>query len=105
MNDDWTSIDSKRCIRKVGDIFIIKPKNSDVSVPLSCPICLFLMRNQGDAIKYRENQCCTECSLHFAEPNLKKWAAGWRPTIDEINKLVIKKKTRYSYVVNLKKAK
>ena len=105
MNDDWASIDSKRCIKKVGNIFSIKPKNSDTGVPLSCPICLFLMRNQGDAIKYRENQCCTECSLHFAEPNLKKWAAGWRPTIDEINKLVIKKKTRYSYVVNLKKAK
>ena len=101
MNNEWAKIDDKRCMKKKGNMFIIRPIDFVESMPLSCPVCNFLMRNQGDTNKYREFKCCSSCSLYFAEPNSKKWHSGWRPSPTAVNVLVQKKKMQYSYMVNL----
>ena len=91
----------KRVVTKKKNIFIVSPALSEPPVPLCCPICEYLMRDQGDIIKFREFGCCSICSSYFAEPNREKWKEGWRPAQERIDTLVKKRKEQYSYIADI----
>jgi hypothetical protein len=77
----WEKISKNRVQREIAGFFIIKPEGESLSIPLFCPLCKNAMRNIQDAQYYRKYCVCYECSTMYAEPNRKKWAEGWRPTI------------------------
>jgi len=81
---EWKPYLNDRLIQKREGFFIIKPINSRVSIPLSCPVCHYLMRNSDDEKSYHEFECCESCETFWARPNLAKWKDGWRPDKEQI---------------------
>ena len=63
---------------------VIKPKNHKPTLPVSCPLCDFILSDSDDDIAYSENNCCLDCTRRWVQPNRKKWATGWRPTKKQI---------------------
>ena len=80
---------SNKKITNMGDHIVVDNSNKDI-VPISCPVCLYLLRNMEDAISYREFKCCQECSDKWARPRKKDWVAGWRPSRGELQQEKIK---------------
>lgn len=68
-------------------LIIIKPANYK-SDEKDCFICGFALRDMQDVQEHNMHGCCTDCSLHFRQPNAKKWTNGWRPSIKEINRII-----------------
>ena len=73
-------------IEKNG-LFIIKPANYKCDEK-DCDICGFALRDMQDVNEHNMHGCCTECSLYFRQPNIKKWKSGWRPTRKEIENVI-----------------
>jgi hypothetical protein len=63
---------------------VIKPRDHASLVPLSCPLCKFMMRDQADALAYLEADCCSNCKLLWFEPNRAAWENGWRPLSETV---------------------
>jgi hypothetical protein len=53
-----------------------------------CSICGFALRDMQDVREHSHYGCCTDCSLHFRQPNTKKWELGWRPSKKEIDCII-----------------
>jgi len=83
---EWKPYLNDRLIQKRECFFIIKPINSRAPIPLSCPVCDYLMRNSEDEKSYHEFECCESCETFWARPNLSKWKEGWRPDKEQIVK-------------------
>lgn len=66
--------------------YVIVPKDATRPVPLSCPVCDFLLRTQDDEISWHKFNCCDRCALVWAIPKKDQWELGWRPSIDELQK-------------------
>lgn len=63
------------------DMRVIRDENYK-KVPLQCDVCGNMM-TKHDINDYKKYECCSYCSLFFAQPNEKKWASGWRPSKKE----------------------
>lgn len=82
---DWQPYLNDRLIKKLDNFYVIKPVEDRQSIPLSCPVCDYLMRTVDDEKSYREFECCESCETFWARPNSKNWREGWRPTRDQVN--------------------
>lgn len=91
------SILSKKVIIDKGDYVIVDNSQKDI-IPISCPICTYLLRNINDAISYREFKCCDDCSLRWAQGRREEWSAGWRPQKEEIREEKIKRRNLVSNI-------
>ena len=81
LNLAWKKLSNDRWIANHPLKFsIICPNDHPAPVPLSCPICKFMMRDQVDAMAYLEAGSCSNCKLQWFEPNRAAWANGWRPS-------------------------
>tara|TARA_Y100000592_G_C5460056_1_gene313517 strand:- start:1693 stop:1998 length:306 start_codon:yes stop_codon:yes gene_type:complete len=76
---------------------VIKPKNHAPNLPVSCPICDFILSDSDDDISYKENGCCLDCARRWVQPNKQKWAGGWRPSSKQIKK---QQKERHSMPIS-----
>jgi hypothetical protein len=74
------------------DIVTIYFKNRDGFVPISCPVCSFLMRGSSDSESYFKFKCCFDCDMKWAQSRKKDWEDGWRPTDDEIKQEISQRK-------------
>lgn len=63
---------------------VIRPVEKPEPVPLFCPICDLMMRTNHDTQTWHENNCCSKCSMKWAEPNRDVWMSGWRPALDDV---------------------
>jgi len=90
MTSKWKDFDQNRIYTEHHNGFIIiKPKNiTKKIVPFICPVCNFFMRNEDDVSYYYKYDCCSSCSIHWAEKHKHKWVAGWRPKKQEIEKYI-----------------
>tara|TARA_B100001250_G_C19471624_1_gene644754 strand:+ start:93 stop:350 length:258 start_codon:yes stop_codon:yes gene_type:complete len=79
-------MDEKQLITENG-IFIIKPSNYKISIS-DCSICGFALRHKEDTIEQKRVGCCLDCSLYFYQPNRIAWENGWRPTKEEVKKVI-----------------
>lgn len=79
--------------------FYIKMADEIDAIPLDCPVCNLSMRDQQDILSYEKFECCTECKMSWAEPNSQKWATGWRPSKEKIDKYRENLLSRPSYLV------
>ena len=77
---------SKKYYEKNG-IAIIIPESYEPS-STDCNICGYAFRHQEDVIEHEKHGCCIDCSLQFMQPNKEKWKNGWRPSKEEIEKVI-----------------
>lgn len=67
-------------------------------VPIECPLCNFML-TASDISSYKENECCSFCSMVVVDPNRKKWKNGWRPSEKEMSKVIKNRKKIPSYIM------
>jgi len=93
MNNEWKEISNDRVIQKIdGGIYIIRPTRFKSDVPVSCPLCRFLLKDRSDVFSFIKYECCSDCSLQWAQSNKQKWKLGWRPSKIDIDMFIKKKK-------------
>lgn len=64
---------------------VIRPDSSDAErLPIDCDVCGVLMRTSDDEAAWSKYKCCNDCSMKWAARRSEAWAAGWRPTEEEI---------------------
>ena len=96
----WEKLSNDRSIADHPLKFsIIRPNNHPDPVPLSCPICEFMMRDQVDVLAYLEAGSCSNCKLLWFEPNRTAWANGWRPSQETVGQEQKKRLSVPSYRV------
>jgi hypothetical protein len=84
----WKSYPNDRlCCRSDGFI-IIKPIDSDKSIPLFCSICESLLRSREDEEAIIEFSCCHLCALAWAHSRRQEWKSGWRPSQDQVTEII-----------------
>ena len=76
---------------------VISPKSYTPTLPMSCPICNFILADSDDDIAFKQNGCCVDCTHKWFEPHRKKWLSGWRPSKEQVNK---QKKERHSIPIS-----
>lgn len=62
----------------------IVPNAAEKAVPLFCSICSRAIRSHEDETACIEFDCCYLCALSWAHPRRDQWAAGWRPTSQDV---------------------
>jgi hypothetical protein len=70
-----------------NQIAIIIPE-SYVPSKTDCSICGFAFRHQEDVFEHTNHGCCLDCSLYFMQPNRVKWKNGWRPSKEEVKRVI-----------------
>lgn len=70
---------------------VITPVGYKPDVPVSCPVCDFLLRNIDDEISYNKFNCCAQCANEWAYPNQEKWKLGWRPELNNVKERILKR--------------
>ena len=58
-----------------------------------CDLCRFPLRTQKDFQHNKENNCCHECYLTYAESRKKEWQTGWRPDKETLEEYIYKRKS------------
>ena len=76
----------------IDGITVIIPESYTPS-PKDCEICGLAFRHQEDYAEHERYGCCIDCSLHFMQPNRKKWKNGWRPSKEEVQRVIFNKTT------------
>lgn len=62
----------------------------DLVVPVFCPVCSGLMKGKS-TFSYYNYGCCIDCQIYFLEDRpakIEAWKNGWRPTEEDIKKMV-----------------
>ena len=60
--------------------------------PFWCPVCEIPMKNGpgGDDKTYYKWGCCRYCHIEFVEHREERWESGWRPSADDISRMIEK---------------
>lgn len=86
------SVTNKKIIKHEDGFIIVKP-NDDLC-PFFCPVCQFPITSMEDVFSYNENQCCNDCSTYWVYLDKEKWKNGWRPSLEEVEKVTSVKKIK-----------
>ena len=100
MSDGWKELSKGRVFKKhpLG-FLIVRPAEEYVHVPIGCPVCGMMMRDEMDSRAYHKYQCCRECIYKWAQPRIDEWKEGWRPAGDEITEELCRRKSTKVYFV------
>lgn len=71
----------------INGITVIIPDSYVLSAK-DCSVCGLAFRHQEDYAEHERYGCCTDCSLYFMQPNRKKWKNGWRPSKEEVKRVI-----------------
>lgn len=74
-----------RSISKYDDYYVITPTTYEHNIPISCPVCNYLMRTKDDEIAWWKYKCCNFCSMRWAASRENDWLSGWRPNKEELS--------------------
>ena len=98
--NNWEDYPNHRLIKKheLG-FYIIKPKDDEEVMPISCPVCSALMKTSDDEAAFNRHKCCAFCALKWADARSESWALGWRPTREEIEIAVSERPPVYLFNV------
>ena len=75
--------------KRSGGHYVIVPVGANRPVPLSCPVCDFLLRSRDDESSWHKFKCCERCATFWAIPRKKEWDSGWRPSDEELQKEIL----------------
>lgn len=64
---------------------MVKPLDDEEPCPIFCPICKFPNLTFDDTLSFKENSCCSMCTMRWVEPRKEEWKSGWRPTQELIS--------------------
>lgn len=67
-----------------------KDRENSGRTPFWCPICEIPMKNGsgGDDKTYFKFGCCRYCHVEFVEHREERWAEGWRPTPEQVARMI-----------------
>lgn len=100
---DWKLLPNNRKITSTSQGCAVILPTSDIDiVPLDCPVCKFLLRDHGDVLEFQRNQCCLDCAVIWAHPNIVRWAEGWRPPASELKIELDRRNNMPSYIYQVK---
>ena len=88
--ETWEPYHDGRVCRRdpLGYVVVVpSPDRSRAEVPVSCPLCGFLMRSQMDRDAYLGFGCCDRCTVEHVTSK-EDWDVGKRPTREEIERKV-----------------
>lgn len=80
----WREYHRDRLIKDEVDFLVIVPREYKQPIPLSCPICDRMYRDQYDESSHIESGCCHACALRFVHPDRKRWNSGCRPSSKDV---------------------
>jgi len=55
-----------------GECFLVTEIESKPEIPLECPICNYVMRDDHDAYHYTVYKACTDCCMYGDRLKIKK---------------------------------
>lgn len=90
-SDEFKPYPGNRLVKKINDIYVIKPSDIDKTMPLFCECCDLMMRTKDDEEAWEKFQCCDLCMREWAIPKYNLWSTGWRPNLDEIEEIISNK--------------
>lgn len=74
--------------------WIDRAKDRELSgrTPTWCPICNLVMKggSAGDDKTYFKFGCCRYCYVEFVEHREEKWLSGWRPSPEQVARMIEK---------------
>lgn len=76
---EWKIYPNDRLMKCYDNFVVVKPKDSNESIPLACDQCDNLLRDYDDESAYLLYGCCHFCMLEWVQPNVARWINGWRP--------------------------
>ncbi len=74
---------------------VVKHQTSRRTVPISCPLCEFVLIDQIDEKSVQRTGCCFDCENEVVDVNRTRWNEGWRPSKRALQK--IKERRRKSF--------
>jgi hypothetical protein len=83
---DFSEYLDDRQIAESDGFFVIIPDDISTVVPIKCDVCDYVFRTSDDEKAYCQFKCCAFCAKMWAQANREKWAAGWRPDVETIQK-------------------
>ena len=83
---------------RFDDLEIMKAGNYNL-VPVDCPVCGTMLKHSDIRVAYTKCGCCEECSFSFFESNQEKWKAGWRPSPEEVNRVLKNRSKLPTYIM------
>ena len=88
----WVAIDDENGYwieRKVNSSV-----NADSQIPVTCPICSFMMNGAYDTQTFIKYSACERCYIQFIEGRTEQWNAGTRPNAQALNMYIKKRKNK-----------
>lgn len=64
--------------------------DESLRVPIFCPICSGLMKGNKSTYSFYSYNCCYDCVIFWLEDRpeaIKRWKDGWRPSVEEIDRM------------------
>ena len=72
---------------------IVKKSKNIQNKSMYCEICSAVLVNSLDILSSDDNGCCEMCRVKWVEPRKDLYAAGWRPSTEEVYLEVEKRKS------------
>jgi hypothetical protein len=61
-----------------------------------CELCSFPLKTIEDFTSHRNNSCCQECFVSFAEARKEDWKEGWRPDKTSLEAYIYLRRSMFS---------
>ena len=93
----WKKYPEKRLVFEHEEgYFVIVPeeKTATSSSPVFCPVCTKMTTSQYDELSYEKFKCCDDCANTWAYARKDDWMTGWRPSKEEVEKVVTSRCSR-----------
>lgn len=93
---EWKSYPHNRKIKEKESYVIIVPESFDEksieTMPIFCSVCKIRFGRKEDEDTYKKFRCCSSCADNWAYSHKMKWQDGWRPSLEEIELSVEKRR-------------
>ena len=74
-----------------GDV-VIKKKTRNENIKRTCPVCKTYSFSPKDDLYMNRFKCCFRCYIEFVEYREEKWLSGKRPSKENINEALKRRK-------------
>lgn len=62
-------------------------RDNSLRVPAFCPLCGLVMKGNKSNSTYYDYGTCVNCFIEFIEGREQRWNDGWRPSVEQVERL------------------
>jgi len=77
-------------IKKISDHLFFINRSNILKTSIYCKYCKSIIVDHNDSECMKKYNCCHDCYLYLIEPRKLDYKSGWRPSSDDIKKLIEK---------------